>query len=203
MASIVDIQKIAGGQLPSQGKVFIGLFGDNEPETNPIAIFSDVNATVSVNNTAGVLLDLDGYPTVDGQRISLYSIQNYSLQIRDKFGAKFWPDARQIELLSADKFIESNPQIGTEYTVITGDLGRTIVITNAAPITLTVNAGISAGATGFNFTIKQGGAGIITWGGTATLFQADGHTGTRGIGTYATFMSDEVIDSYGIAGQTQ
>lgn len=98
MAAIIDVQKIAGGKLPSQGKVYIGLFGDNEPETNPIAIFSDVAGTVSVNNTSGVLLDLDGYPTVDGQRISLYSTQDYSLQIRDKFNAKFWPDARQFEI---------------------------------------------------------------------------------------------------------
>jgi hypothetical protein len=52
-----------------------------------------------------------------------------------------------------------NAQTGTSYTLLSGDLGKIIVLTNASAITLTVPSGLGQG---FHCTFIQGGAGIVT-----------------------------------------
>lgn len=94
--AIIDVQKISNGELPAGGQLLIGLSGNNEPELNPIPVFTDFLFVNEVNPP--FTLDLDGYPLVNGQRVSLYSNTNYSLQIVDRNGAPFFVDAKQITL---------------------------------------------------------------------------------------------------------
>lgn len=78
----------------------------------------------------------------------------------------------------ADKLLTTNFQTGTTYTVQASDLGKLIICTNAAAIVLTIPPGL---AVGFQFAIKQGGAGQVTMaaGSGVTLQNADSHTKTK------------------------
>jgi hypothetical protein len=52
-----------------------------------------------------------------------------------------------------------NSQSGTSYNLVAEDLGKVIVLTNAAAISLTIPAGLGGG---FHCTLIQGGAGVVT-----------------------------------------
>jgi hypothetical protein len=52
-----------------------------------------------------------------------------------------------------------NPQVGTSYTLLPSDNGKTVVLTNASAITLNVPTGLGAS---YNVRIIQGGAGQVT-----------------------------------------
>jgi len=66
--------------------------------------------------------------------------------------------------------IPLNAQTGTTYTLVAGDAGDLVTLTNAAAITLTVptNATVPF-AIGTQITIAQGGAGTVTVAGAATV----------------------------------
>ena len=70
-----------------------------------------------------------------------------------------------------------NAQVGTTYTLAATDCGKTIVITNAAAITLTTLNSLSIGC---SIAVEQGGAGQITVanGAGATLTSAHSYTKT-------------------------
>lgn len=79
-----------------------------------------------------------------------------------------------------------NAQTGTTYTILTSDLGKIIVITNAGAITVTIPTGLGSG---FNCIVRQGGAGQITFANSGTtLTNAEGHTKTAK--QYATVTLD-------------
>jgi hypothetical protein len=61
-----------------------------------------------------------------------------------------------------------NAQTGTSYTVLSGDVGKLITLTNGSPIALTVNTGLGLTA-GQRIDLFQNGAGQVTVGGTATF----------------------------------
>jgi len=61
-----------------------------------------------------------------------------------------------------------NTQTGTGYTVLPGDAGKLITLTNGSPIALTVNTGLGLAA-GQRIDLFQNGAGQVTVGGTATF----------------------------------
>jgi hypothetical protein len=61
-----------------------------------------------------------------------------------------------------------NSQTGTSYTVLSGDVGKLITLTNGSPIDLTVNTGLGLTA-GQRIDLFQNGAGQVTVGGTATF----------------------------------
>ncbi len=71
-----------------------------------------------------------------------------------------------------------NFQNGTTYTLETTDRGKTIVITNAGAITLTLPNNFPQG---FSCAVRQGGVGQVTWSAQvgATVTNADGHTKTE------------------------
>ena len=73
--------------------------------------------------------------------------------------------------------IPLNAQTGTTYTLVAGDAGELVTLTNAAAITLTVPLNSSvAFAIGTQITITQGGAGTVTVAGAVgvTVNSADG-----------------------------
>jgi hypothetical protein len=61
-----------------------------------------------------------------------------------------------------------NTQTGTSYTVLSGDVGKLITLTNGSAIALTVNTGLGLTA-GQRIDLFQNGAGQVTVGGTATF----------------------------------
>lgn len=61
--------------------------------------------------------------------------------------------------LKADALVINNAQTGTTYTLQASDNTKTIVLTNAAAITVTIPTGLP---TGFNCLLIQGGAGAVT-----------------------------------------
>jgi hypothetical protein len=78
--------------------------------------------------------------------------------------------------------IPLNNQTGTTYTLVAGDAGDLVTLTNAAAITLTVptNATVPF-ATGTQITITQSGAGKVTVAGAVgvTVNAADGYLSLR------------------------
>jgi hypothetical protein len=73
--------------------------------------------------------------------------------------------------------IPLNAQTGTTYTLVAGDAGDLVTLTNAAAITLTIPLNSSvAFAIGTQITITQGGAGTVTVAGAVgvTVNSADG-----------------------------
>lgn len=74
-----------------------------------------------------------------------------------------------------------NSQSGTTYTLQASDAGKTIVITNASAITVTVPSGLGAG---FWCNVIQGGAGQITFAESSTTIN-NFASETRTAGQYA------------------
>lgn len=169
MTITIDVQKIAGGQLPAQGRVFIGLFGETEPADNPITVYSDIDLVTAVDTTAGVLLDQDGYPTVDGARVSLYVGQNFSFQIRDSRNAKFFPTAVQFKdatgTFDSSSLTNYNADAGIQ---LTASSGNNINMVTSGGGSFTIN-----GSTSFGFDPSVAQVITAEWG-----FQIDGTTTT-------------------------
>ena len=84
----------------------------------------------------------------------------YKYKIGD--GVTAWTSLSYAELAGTDIFT-INEQTGTAYTLVAGDAGKLIKITNAAANTLTVPPNSSvAFATGTTITVAQYGAGQTT-----------------------------------------
>jgi hypothetical protein len=78
--------------------------------------------------------------------------------------------------------IPLNAQTGTTYTLVAGDAGDLVTLTNASPITLTIPLNSSvAFANGTQITITQAGAGKVTVAGAVgvTVNSADGFLSLR------------------------
>jgi len=87
--------------------------------------------------------------------------------------------------------IPLNAQTGTTYTLVAGDAGYLVTLTNAASITLTVPLNSSvAFATGTQITITQSGAGTVTVAGAVgvTINSADGDLKLRSQWSAATLI---------------
>lgn len=71
-----------------------------------------------------------------------------------------------------------NDQTGTTYTLVAGDKGKVVTLSNAAAITLTVPSGLGVG---FSCLIVQKGAGQVTFTASGTTIrQRQSHTKTAG-----------------------
>jgi hypothetical protein len=96
--AIITVQKLARGRLPAGGRVYIGEYGNAEPETSGITVYLDYLFTKPVTASNGFPLDRDGYPLLNGQRVNLYTNLDYSFMIRTEQGARFWSEARQVTI---------------------------------------------------------------------------------------------------------
>ena len=70
----------AAGEPLSSGFVYIGV-ANQDPTTNPIAVFSDAALSVSV---AQPIRTLAGVPVVSGTPINLFVAGNYSMTVKDR-----------------------------------------------------------------------------------------------------------------------
>jgi len=98
-----------------------------------------------------------------------------------------------------DALVTVNTQVGTSYTLLDSDNGKTVTLNNAAGITLTID--IAALIAGFNCTIIQIGAGVVTVAGTATINNRQSHTKTAGQFAACT-ISYYAADTYLFQGDT-
>lgn len=100
----IDVQKLNGGALLSNGSASVGVFGAEDPSLSPIAVYIDSGLTVEYSRAdgqQGVELDLDGFPVnSDGARANLYTRGSYSIQLFDKLGGAVWGSPRQVSLES-------------------------------------------------------------------------------------------------------
>lgn len=81
----------------------------------------------------------------DGQVLSASNVNGIAGAINDLVATQF------------------NAQTGTTYTLVIGDAGKTVSLTNAAAITLTVPPASSVNfSTGTQILLYQGGAGQVT-----------------------------------------
>lgn len=97
------------------------------------------------------------------------------------------------------KIAEINAQTGTTYTILAADNGKTITLSNAAAITLTVPAGLGAG---FNCQIIQKGAGQVTVAASGTTVNNySSHTKTAGIHAACALIAD-VANNFYFQGET-
>lgn len=88
---------------------------------------------------------------------------------------------------------------GTSYTVVAADCGAVLRFTNAAAITLTINSDVALA--GFNFAVIQAGAGQVTFAGTSTRRNYDGHTKTAGQYASVGFVCD-TAGEFNFSGKT-
>jgi len=88
---------------------------------------------------------------------------------------------------------------GTSYTVVAADCGAVLRFTNAAGITLTINSDVALA--GFNFAVIQAGAGQVTFAGTSTRRNYDGHTKTAGQYAVVGFVCD-TAGEFNFSGKT-
>jgi len=81
-----------------------------------------------------------------------------------------------------------NAQTGTTYTLAQTDNGKVVTLTNASPITLTINSGLTAG---FNCMIVQNGAGTVTIaaGSSVTILNRSNYNKTGGQYAVVTIVS--------------
>jgi hypothetical protein len=99
----------------------------------------------------------------------------------------------------------TNAQTGTTYTLVAGDAGKRVKLTNAAAITLTLPDSLAAD---FTCMVEQGGAGQVTFtaAGGATLHNRQTHTKTAGqyaqVGVYVDTNSGGSSAVYTISGDT-
>ena len=91
---LIDVQKIADNQTLSRGQVFIGASG-TDPVTAPVSVFKDAAFTESISTPLTV--DADGMSQdSNGCRINIYSNFNYTIQLKDRYGADFYKDIPEI-----------------------------------------------------------------------------------------------------------
>ena len=97
------------------------------------------------------------------------------------------------DLIVASTATDLNAQVGTTYTLVLGDAGHLVTLTNASPITLTVptNASVEF-PTGTTVAVAQLGAGTVT---------IEGDTGVTINGVSA--GSADVSAQYGAAALTK
>lgn len=78
-----------------------------------------------------------------------------------------------LSVVKPDYTADYNPQAGTTYTLQESDLGKTITLTNAGAITITVPAGLS---NGFQCVVRRrNGSGTVT-------YQDDGTSSIEAVG---------------------
>lgn len=102
-------------------------------------------------------------------------------------------------LESAEDVFEYLEDTGTGRTATAADFkgNRTLELTNAAAITLTVNTGLNPAGP---LTVIQGGAGAITVAGTATIESAGGLLSSGGQHTAFTLIPTNTTDVYKLIG---
>lgn len=76
---------------------------------------------------------------------------------------------------------------------------KTDKLTNASAVTVTINTGLSPVGP---WTLIQGGAGTISFAGTATLNFKSGHSGSNGQGSAITIVPTDTTDEYDVVGDT-
>lgn len=95
--TILDIQQINYGQLPSFGQVWVGNAG-----TDPLDTQVDVYTDYALTNLVSTPLDLDfnGRPLDPdtGEVVTLYTNFSYSIQWTDKNGAPLLPDEVNVDI---------------------------------------------------------------------------------------------------------
>lgn len=96
--------------------------------------------------------------------------------------------------------VTPNLQTGTSYTLTSADCGKTVKLTNAAAITLTVPAGLPDGC---RLILVQGGAGAVTpTASGTTLIQRESLTKTDGQSAVA-WLIWTAADTYILGGELQ
>lgn len=92
-----------------------------------------------------------------------------------------------------------NPEVGTTYTVVNSDNGRIVTLDNASPIVVSINTGL---ADKFHCQFINIGAGEVSFAGTATLKNRQGHTKLAGTDSAASIQNYGVTDTYNFQGDT-
>lgn len=83
----------------------------------------------------------------------------------------------------AASIVAINAQVGTSYTIATGDIGKLVTCSNAASIVVTIPA--TTFAIGDQINVMQYGAGQVTFTPAATVTMRSSGSKTKTFGQYA------------------
>lgn len=144
---------------------------------------SDINAGTLTHERGGLEADVsayDGIVRITGGATSAMTFADEDDMSSD--GATTVASQQSIKAYSDTSQI--NAQVGTTYTLVIGDRGKTVTMTNASANTLTIPANASvAFPTGTVITVIQGGAGATTISAAATVTLNGVSTGSGAINT--------------------
>lgn len=136
------------------------------------AITGGSNSTAAMVMTSGASLSTSGTGTIQATSVSalagLPSIATQTI-LGNGSGSTVPPVALTVAgnlVVTPTGFTTSqplNPQVGTSYTINSGDAGKLITLSNASAIGVTLpQAGTTGFTTGFSFDIENIGAGTVT-----------------------------------------
>lgn len=175
--------------------------------TNPVLTTPNLGTPSAITLTNGTglpIAGITGLGTGVGTFLATPTSANLAAALTDETGtgANVFATGPTLSAPVADRYLVStsniNSQTGTTYTVVSGDCGKTILLSNAAAIAVSVNTGLTGGCW---LNLVQTGAGQVTVGGTATLHAANGLK-TRAQYSMLTLAYMGATDTYVLGGDT-
>jgi ribulose bisphosphate carboxylase small subunit len=143
-----------------------------EAGTNATATYDDATGKLTIDATGGDGTGLTQEQVEDIVAALLVQGTNVTLTYNDASGQL------TIDAAGASSTASFNTQTGTSYTLVAGDNGKIITLSNTSPITLTVPSGLGAG---FNCMLTQNSTGQVTITGSgAVVHNRQSHTKIAG-----------------------
>ena len=185
--------------------------GDNAVNSLYSGLATSKENTITAGTTAQYWRGDKTFQTLDKTAVGLANVDNTSdankpvstaqqtaINARIPYtGASSAIDLNRQDISNFDGSV--NVQTGTSYTLLSADSGRIITLNNASAITLTVPSGLGVG---FNCTVIQKGAGVVTFTASGTtIVNRQSHTKTAGQHAVCGLFSD-VDNNFYLTGDT-
>ena len=177
---------VVPASLSGKYMVFEGQIGFDADETCTVYLYRDaaVIGEVDLAVTSSAQVSSGPVLVTAGEEIQLRVFTANSANAEATV-ARTWLSGYVVE--SSEDAIEYVTSAATSYTITNADLsGRRILeFTAATAVTVTLNTGLTGGGP---ITVIQGGDGVITFGGTATVQSKDSFLSSGGLNAWMSFI---------------
>jgi hypothetical protein len=132
-----------------------------------IALAGSLNVLPTVTTSWGVMVSSGSVTSVAG-RVGVITLSSSDLTDKDSPSGVAGLDASGF-LKASEATTNVNAQVGTTYTIVSGDRGKLVTLTNASSVAVTVPAASGSFAAGFFCEVSNLGAGVVTLTPTGTI----------------------------------